>query len=378
MSDLQEIKTLLDGQGKAWEEFRDANNARVASLEKDLVELMKRAGRPGAGAAGGLSFESNERKASFLEWMRGRKSDGEIKSMFSGSDPNGGFLVPSEVDDTLTKALRDLSPMRQLARVVQVSTSEYVMLHSTGGTGYAWAGETEARTEKATPSFTKITMTPAEVYTNLPISQVLLEDNAFDLESWLIEESAEVFDAAEGSAFISGDGVNKPRGLLSYPAVTADDSTRAFAELQYIASGAAGAFASTNPSDKLIDLVHSVRPRYRQGAAWLMNSSTLSSVRKFKETTGNFIWRAGLESAAPDTLLGYPVFTDENMPDVAADSLSIAFGNFMSGYTIVDRNTTLLRDPFTGRPNVLFYMRRRVTGGLRDSNAVKLMKFAAS
>lgn len=187
------------------------------------------------------------------------------------------------------------------------------------------------------------------------------------------------FARAEGVAFVSGTGVAQPKGFLTYPVATAGDGTRPFGTLQYVASGAAGAFVASNPQDRLIDLVHSLRAPYRQGAVWVMNSTTMATVRKFKDSTGDFIWKPGLSEGTAPTLLGYPVVEVDAMPDPSANSLSIGFGQFRSAYVIADRGeTAVLRDPYSNKPFVHFYATRRVGGALVNSEALKLMRFSAS
>ncbi len=376
MTDLAEIKSLIEDHGSAFEEFKGKYDARLKNAEELLFDIAKRANRPGSASSSGVE---DEHKQSFLSYLRtGREGDLDRKAMSSGSDPDGGYLVPKLIDGTMTKALREMGAMRKVARVVQAESGDYAMIHSVGGTGYSWVGELASRPQTDSPTLQEIKPPIGEIYASPGVSQRLLDDNTFDLEGWLIEELAEAFDAGEGDAFMNGNGINKPRGLLTYDISSDTDGTRSEKELQYVASGASGDFASSNPADKLVKLVHALKPRYRQGAAWLLNTNTLEQVRIMKDGQGNYIWRAGVEAGQPDTLLGYPVYEDENMPDLAADSLSIAFGNFMLGYTIVDRNTAMLRDPFTAKPNVLFYTTRRVGGAVRDFRAVKLMKFSAS
>ena len=166
-----------------------------------------------------------------------------------------------------------------------------------------------------------------------------------------MSEIATEFAKAEGSAFVNGDGVDKPKGFLTYTTAATSDATRAFGSLQYVASGAAGGLPATNPENKLLDLVHSLRAPYRQGAVWVMNSSTLATIRKFKTADGAFIWTPGLVTGQPDTLLGYPVVESEDMPDIAANATPIAFGNFQAGYLIAERSeTNILRDPYRTSP----------------------------
>jgi HK97 family phage major capsid protein len=379
--ELTEIKDLVNDQGRVFAEFKRANDERFKTLEKEFAEFYKKANRPFVGGFydGGSDPAAMEHKQAFLGYLRsGRERDLESKGMATDDGPNGGWLVPKQIDSVISKALRDLSPMRQLARVVKIETGDYSMLHSVGGTGYAWVGERQSRPQTDGPEFMELKPAMGEIYASPAVTQRLLDDNAFDLENWLINEIAEAFADGEGDAFISGNGTNKPRGILTYDIANTADGVRAESALQYVASGASGAFAASNPSDKLIKLVHSLKPRYRINAAWTMNTNTLELIRTFKNANDDYIWKEGLEAGQPSTLLGYPVHEDETMPDVSANSLSIAFGDFQRAYTIVDRNTSMLRDPFTAKPHVLFYSTKRVGGGMRDFRAIKLMKFAAS
>jgi HK97 family phage major capsid protein len=207
-----------------------------------------------------------------------------------------------------------------------------------------------------------------ELFANPAASQAMLDDAAFDVESWLAGEIATEFARAEGAAFVSGDGVNKPRGFLTGTPTDEPDDERAFGTLQYLATGAAGAFPASSPQDRLIDLIQSLRTPYRQGAAFVMNSATLARIRKFKTADGAFLWQPAMASGRPDTLLGYPVVEAEDMPDIAADSFAIAFGNFRAGYLIAERSeTSILRDPFTHKPFVHFYAVKRVGGAVTNA-----------
>jgi HK97 family phage major capsid protein len=218
-----------------------------------------------------------------------------------------------------------------------------------------------------------------EVYAMPAISQNLLDDNVFNLENWLVEELSEAFGDAEGDAFINGDGVAKPRGLFTFDTVSTADATREHGKFQYVATGASGAF-HTDKADALIKLVHSVKPQYRRNARWLMGSEALEAIRKMRLTsTDAYIWQPSMAEGQPSRLFGYPVFEDANVPAIAANSLSIAFGDFARSYVITDRSTSMLRDPFTQKPFVVFYCAKRVGGGFgRDSRAVKFLKFSAT
>jgi HK97 family phage major capsid protein len=312
-------------------------------------------------------------------WLRhGTLPGAGIKAASIGIGPKGGVAVPVEIDTVIDRVLRSASPIRSIAQVVDVGSANYRKLITTSGVVSGWVSETGARVETDTPDFAEIAPPMGELYANPAASQAMLDDAFFDVEAWLGGEIGREFARAEGVAFVSGDGVNKPRGFLSAPTSTADDATRAFGTVQTIAAGAAGGFAASNPQDRLIDLVHALATPYRQGAVFVMNSATLARVRKFKDTTGAFLWQPALTADQPATLLGYPVVEAAAMPDVALDSLSIAFGNFQAGYLIAQRReTVVLRDPFSNKPFVHFYATKRVGGAVIDSRAIKLMKFSA-
>jgi len=346
----------------------------IASLRTDLDKLSLRLTRPAL--AGGAKASSG-----FADryLRKGLDAGDEVKSLSIGTPAAGGVAVPSEIDSVIDDTLKSISPIRAIASVVQIGTAHYRKLIAVGGVQSGWASETGQRTDTATPTFVEIVPPMGELYANPSATQAMLDDAMFDVETWLASEIATEFARNESVAFVTGTGVNQPSGFLSAPTATADDTTRPFGTLQYLATGVDGGFPATNPQDKIIDLVHSLRPPYRQGAVFVMNSSTLARVRKMKDNTGAFIWQPGLSADQPATLLGYPVYDAEAMPDVAVGSLSIAFGNFKAGYLITERSTTgILRDPFSNKPYVSFYAVRRVGGAVVNSEAIKLLKFAAA
>lgn len=376
-------ETKADALEASFEEAGRADD--VAELRAEMTALKARmdaqavaAARPAL--AGAKGDASPERKAFVDAYLRKGVEGGiELKSFAGTSDAAGGYAVPREIDAAIDAALVAVSPIRRVANVVKVGSAGYRKLVTTGGAPSGWASEGGARAETATPTFHEVVPPGGDLFANPAASQAMLDDAQFDVEAWLADEVAREFARAEGAAFVAGDGVNKPKGFITYTTTNEADSVRAWGSLQYVASGAAGAFAASNPQDRLIDLVQSLRSPYRQGAAFVMNSATLAVIRKFKTSDGAFLWAPGLAAGQPDTLLGYPVIEAEDMPDIAANSLSIAFGNFKAGYLIAERTeTSILRDPFTHKPFVHFYAVKRVSGGISNSEAVKLMKFAAS
>lgn len=356
----------------------DAEKA-IKVLRSDVNEVKARLDRVSRAAArpvlDGLR-DSLEVKG-FVDGYLRQGREAEVKSVVGTINADGGFAVPREIDAMIASTLKEISPIRALAQVVQVGSSGYRKLVTTGGTASGWVSETAARPVTATPTFAEIAPPSGELYANPAASQAMLDDAAFDLEGWLANEIAMEFGRAEGAAFVSGTGINQPKGFLAATMSTAVDGVRAFGAVQYVGSGNATGFGTT-PEAKMIDLVHTMKAGHRQGASWVMNSSTLAVVRKLKTADGAFLWQPGLVEGQPDRLLGYPVVEAEDMPDIAAGTFPIAFGNFRAGYLIAERSaTTILRDPFTNKPYVHFYATKRVGGQVLDSEAIKLLKIEA-
>ena len=351
----------------------------VSGLKRRLDQALVAGGRPVLGEAKADDARP-EVKAFVDRYLRKGLEQGVELKAFQGTTPSdGGYAVPREIDSVIQATLNSISPIRAIANVVSVGSAGYRKLVTTGGVASGWAAEDGVRAETATPTFAEIAPPMGDLFANPAASQAMLDDAGFDVESWLASEIAVEFARAEGQAFVNGSGTNQPKGFLQAATSTAADAARAFGTLQYLASGAAGAFPASNPQDRLVELVHTLRPSYRQGAVWVMNSATLALIRKMKTTDGAFIWQPSLAAGQPATLLGYPVVEAEDMPDVAANSLSIAFGNFRHGYLIAERTETqILRDPFTHKPFVHFYASKRVGGTVSNSEAIKLLKFSAS
>jgi HK97 family phage major capsid protein len=389
-------KTMLEVKADALEasfEAFEREDEALGQLREDVAQLKARmdaqgapakyyfAGNPEAVAAARPALSGVKAEPSpFVEkyLRKGLEAGVELKAVTGVSDAAGGYAVPEEIDATIDRLLTAVSPIRAVANVVKVGSAGYRKLVTSGGTPSGWVSEVAGRPETDTPVFHEIAPPMGELYANPAASQAMLDDAAFDVEAWLAGEIAGEFARAEGAAFVSGSGANQPKGFLSQPATAQADGARAFGTLQFVATGAAGAFPSGAPQDRLVDLVQALRPPYRQGAVFVMNSATASVIRKFKTSDGAFLWQPGLATGQPDTLLGYPLVEAEDMPDIAADSLSIAFGNFKAGYLIAERTETqILRDPFTHKPFVHFYATKRIGGQVSNSEAIKLLKFTA-
>ena len=401
-----EIKSAFDEFMHTFDAFKSANDRRLAELESHLgsdvlsgekvdrinraLDEQKRAidaltlaaARPGfSGSATHITSHGREHKAGFDNYMRAGSEQGlrdlESKALSAGSNPDGGYLVPEETENTIDRLLSAASPIRAISGVRKISGNSYKKPFATSGTATGWVAETGARTETTTPALAELDFPAMELYAMPSATQTLLDDAAVDTEAWLAEEVQIAFAEQEGTAFVAGDGVNKPKGFLTYTTVA--DTAWSWGNVGYIASGAAGAFAATDPSDALIDLVYALKQGYRRNANWVLNRNVQAEIRKFKDADGNYLWQPAMQAGQPASLLGYPVTESEDMPDLATDSLSIAFGDFRRGYLVVDRvGVRVLRDPYTSKPYVLFYTTKRVGGGIQNFEAIKLMKFGLS
>lgn len=403
-----EVKAAVDRLGRAFDEFKCTNdtadteerlrghvdilldekmdriNTEISQLQSGLENLHVKSARPNMASGFKESLDVLEHKKGFYDGYM-RKGDElnlsslEAKALSTSVGADGGFAVPEELDGNIEQLLRDVSPIRRLANVVQIGSSNYKKLVNTSGATSGWVGEGDARTETTSPQFAEVVPSLGEIYANPAATQAMLDDGFFEVEKWLAEELVNEFAQQEGAAFINGDGVNKPKGFLTSATAATKDSSRAFGTLEHLATGVAGDFAVSDPADILVDLIYSLRPVYRSGASFVMNTNLVAEIRKFKDVDGNYLWRPSLAEGTPATLLGYPVVEAEDMPDKAADSLSIAFGNFNRGYTITDRlGTRVLRDPFSNKPFVHFYTTKRTGGGVVNSEAIKLLKFSLS
>lgn len=424
-----EVKGAIDEVGKSFEAYKETNDKRLealangdeskaaeqdqklARIEKDvnesakkrkeieteieyqrekIEELEMRAKSPGLSA---IEKAQDEYKDAFMGWVRnrgqsqtdeakmleiGKKMEG--KAVTIGSSAGGGFAVPEEIAREIEKHELKFSPVRRLVKVVQAGTSDYKELLSINGASSGWVGESGSRSATDTPTLREITPTHGELYAYPQASEWSLDDVFFNVENWLAESVAEQFAVQEGTAVITGDGSNKPTGMLnSAPtAVTDEAASRAAAVYEFIGNVDAG-FAIL--PDRLIDLVYNLNSAYRTGSNFVMNSVTTGAVRKLKEdgAAGQYLWQPGMQAGQPDRLLGYPVETWEQMQNPGANLHPIAFGNFRRGYVLADRvGLRMTRDNVTNIGHVRFYVRRREGGIVLNNNAIKWLKTTAA
>jgi len=388
-----EVKALIEGVQTAFAQFKTEHTkqleeikanksgadqeAKLQKISADLDRLQKEtedAHTKIASAqmgAGGKALRDKEYTDSFNAHMR----KGDVQAALNkGTADEGGYLTPVEWDRTITDKLREESPMRQLAQVQPTSKAGWKKLFNMGGTGSGWVGETAARPETATPVLAELGFGHGEIYANPAATQQLLDDAEINIEAWLASEVQAEFAEQEGIAFISGDGVNKPAGILTYVTGGSNAAKHPFGAIKAINSGAAADISS----DAVLDLIYGLPKKYRQGAQFLTNNLTIAKVRKLKDGQGNYLWQPSAQAGQPATLHGYGIAEDENMPDVTANALPILFGDFKRGYLIIDRmGIRVLRDPYTKKPYVLFYTTKRVGGGVQNPECLRALKVAA-
>lgn len=402
-ADMAKSRQVVEDLQKAWTAFQAANDQRldeikrgqadvvrseqvaridstVADLQKALQSLEVKMNRPAFGGSDPAVEEAKAKAADYRKAFDRFFIKGDVgmihKALQTDSDPDGGFMVPTEIETSISRVVSTISAVRRLSQVITTSAQTYKKPINLGGAASGWVGERDARPETATPKLTMIDVPSGEIYANPAATQTMLDDANMNVEQWLSAEVAQSFADQEGAAFISGDGMNKPKGFLSYNIVA--NSSYAWGSIGRIRTGAAGAFAASNPADTLIDVIHALRPGYRPGSAWLMSDLTLSQIRKFKDTTGQYLWQPSLQAGQPSTLMGYACEIDENMPTIANNSYSLAFANWSRAYLVADRvGVRVLRDPYTSKPYVLFYTTKRVGGAVQNFEAIKLLQFAA-
>jgi HK97 family phage major capsid protein len=443
MSEFDEVKSLISQQGEAWEAFKAThaelqaevkklgsadslleqklvkidNALSIAVEAKDAIDARllaaeKQMGRPGFGHNGGPDMDAEVKAFNalaaanaatknrptpapldaegvaaykggynvFLKGGRDALEDTERKALSVGSDPDGGYLVPADMTGRIVAKIFETSAMRAICDVVQISTDALEGIADTNEfSSGGWVSETGSRSETNTAQLGTWRIPVWEVYVEPRATQQLLDDAAVDIEAWIGAKIADKLARVQNDAFINGNGVNKPRGIAQYTTAATADSSRTWGTLEHVATANNGDFASSNPGDKLFDLVGAFKDHFLQNARWVTTREVMTKIRKFKDTAGGtYLWQPGLQVGQPQQLLGYPVSIAQDMPALATGSLSMAFGDFRQGYTIVDRiGLRTLRDPYTAKPYVKFYTTARVGGGVVNFEAIKFVKFGS-
>jgi len=390
-----DVKALVESVNRAFEQFKAEHTkqldavkaglpasditAKVEKIGADLDAFQKALDEHSIkmaalemGGAGGTKL----RDAEYTDAFRAHVKRGEVNAALNkGADEQGGYLTPVEWDRTIIDKLVLISPMRQLAQVQSVSKAGFSKLFNMGGTASGWVGETDARPQTGTGTFKSLSFSSGEIYANPAATQQILDDSEIDLETWLANEVQTEFAKQEALAFLSGDGTNKPNGILTYVAGGANAAVHPFGAIEVVNSGAAAAATA----DGVIDLIYDLPSAFTANARFAMNRNTQRDIRKLKDGQGNYLWQPSYVAGQPATLAGYPITEVPDMPDIAANSTPVLFGDFKQTYLIVDRiGVRVLRDPYTAKPYVLFYTTKRVGGGLLNPEPMRAMKIAAA
>jgi HK97 family phage major capsid protein len=391
-----DIAALFAEFSSAFEEFKSTNDQRLKDIEKrgsadGLLEgKLERLNRVIDGHKAAMDRLTAERARPAIEAKAGGLPDGEYKEAFSayvkrgeekalqiGVNADGGFVVPAETESEITRLMTHISPIRAIAGVRQVSGAVYKRPITVTGPATGWVGEAAARPTTNSQTLAELSYPTTELYAMPAATSAFLDDAAVDVGQWIADEVNAAFAAQETTAFVTGDGVNKPSGFLSGTKVA--DASWSWGNLGYLATGVSGALPASNASDILIDLVYALKAGYRQNATWVMNRKTQGALRKLKDADGNYLWQPAAAADGRASFMGFPLVEAEDMPNIGANAFSLAFGDFRRGYLIVDRQgVSVLRDPFSSKPYVLFYTTKRVGGGIADYDAIKLLKFGVS
>lgn len=395
---LSEITDRVHQLGHAWEQFKQVNDARLRDIEKkgqadplynehlsrinqaldsykSRVDQLETAhARPGVAITeekANRSSQSEYGKAFRLYLRKGMDAGLEhlqTKTLSAGIDADGGFLITDTMSERIVRIVNESSPMRRLATVETISSDALDVIEDTQDMGASWVAETGVRADTTTPDIGKHVISVHEMFAQPKATQKLVDDASIDIEQWVAEKVGDRFARLESTAFISGTGTGQPQGILAYPAGTA------WGQIQQVNSGTSAVVTG----DSLIRLFYALKDEYARRATFLMNRSVVQSVRLLKGTTNDqYLWQPGLAAGAPETLLGVPVVHAADMPVAAANSLSVAVGDFRSGYLIVDRaGVRILRDPFTDKPFIKFYTTKRVGGEVVNYEAIKLLRLA--
>jgi len=360
--------------------FRSNIERKLQQAEERLTMLDRKSLAGGRPPLAAMTEAGAPHRKAFNAYLRHGDDDGlrglelEGKAMSTAVNGDGGYLVDPQTSEAVLSVLQATASIRAVATVVHVEATSYDVLIDHTELGAGWASETATTTETGTPQIDRISIPLHELSALPKASQRLLDDSAFDIEAWLAGRIAERFARAEAAAFVSGNGSDKPTGFLHHDKV-ANDSW-AWGDLGYVVTGVSGDITDPDP---VVDLVYALGAEYRANGTFVMNSKTAGVLRKMKDLDGRFLWSDGLAAGEPARLMGYPVLIAEDMPDIAAESYSVAFGDFRAGYTIAERpDLRVLRDPFSAKPHVLFYATKRVGGDVSDFAAIKLLKFGTA
>lgn len=379
LSPAEDVRQAVTGFVTDFKTFQTEIDQKLQQTEERLTMLDRKTNTPQRTPLAGATDAGAPHQKAFNAYLRSGDDDGlrglefDTKSLSTAVNSDGGYLVDPQTSDTVQSVLNSAASLRAIAAVVNVEATSYDVLVDHTDVGAGWASETGALAETDTPQIDRISIPLHELSALPKASQRLLDDSAFDIEGWLANRIADKFARAEAAAFILGDGVDKPKGILDHSIV--DNAIWDWGTIGYVPTGVSG---DVTP-ESVVDVVYALGAQYRANATFVMNSKTAGLIRKLKDADGRFLWSDGLAAAEPARLMGYPVLIAEDMPDPSGGADAILFGDFSAGYTIAERpDLRVLRDPFSAKPHVLFYATKRVGGDVSDFAAIKVLKFAAS
>lgn len=375
---MTDTVNTINALNTAFEEFKSTNDqklaefatkgtidslieTKLAAIDETIKELQIKAQRPNGTTV--TEQAEIEHKNAFNAWARKGVGEYELQdlekkaiTLVTGGDTSGGFLVPRLQESGIREDLRTLSPIRSRATVISTTADTYSFVRNARGMQTGWTSETAARPETATPTLVETKVPGGEIYANPPASQRALDDANFDLEAWMVQNIAEEMAIEENKQFLIGDGVDKPKGILTTTG------------LKTIKSGVAAGMPVN--SDYIFSMIYGLKAAYRTGATFMGNGATQATIRTVKDANGNYMWQPSLVLGTPATLGGYEFLEAEDMPDVAANAIPLVFGNLKQGYLIADRmGIRTMRDPYSHKPFVTFYTTKRVSGMVQDLNA---------
>ena len=350
--------------------------------KSDLEDIIAKMQAPGFISGMGEPEVSIERK-SFDEFVRkgeDRMMEYKAADLQASTDASGGFSVPEELRREIIRIENEMSPMRSVCDVRSAGTSDVKQLVAHGAAASGWVGETAARTQTTTPDLAQRTAVFGEVYAMPRAYQHMLEDSFFDAEAWLAEEVGRQFAEVSGTAFLSGDGSDKPVGILDGITVAADAAVNdATGVYQVIDTGVDNALGATDIASAEFlrqQVIPALRTGYRSGARWMMNEQTYAEIATWKDANDQFYLNPDISQASATSLFGFPITINWDMENIdeAADSFPIIFGDFRRAFQIIDRTgVSVLRDPYTSKGSVQFYTRKRVGSMKLDANAIKVV-----
>lgn len=407
----EEAKSAIDNLGVAVKDFKSANDKvldevkkngeasaaaeeKLAKVEERLVaaedaktrleqiEVAMKKMRTSSTPNGDKSAQLNEaqlaHKEAYGAWLR-KGTEGDLdalqqKALAVQNDPDGGYFVDADTTGRIVTRIFETSPLRNIANVQTISSDALEGMVDDDEAGATWTGETEAPTDEKTPKVGKYRIPAHEMSTEPSITQKLLDDANFNVEQWLADKVSRRFSRSENLAFVLGDGAEQPKGFLTYPASADADvyERKTIGQLDTDAIGDIG-------FDDIIDLNYLLKAEYRAMATWVFNRRTFGAIRKLKDDQGQYLWESNLQIGQPASILGRPIQELNDMPDIAANSLSVGFGAFNDAYQIVDRmGIRQLRDPFTNKPYVKIYTTKRTGGDVVNFDALKLLHTLAA